>query len=108
MIAREPAARRRAGKLETAVRRDLRSLPKVESGSVSMRATLVESALVLARAIDERGSGTPATTLAKLVEQLRVTLTKAMAEAASDSDGDDAEKFASDMASPVRDPADPG
>jgi hypothetical protein len=58
--------RKRAGRVELAVRRDLREL-----GSAGKTA-LGELALVLARAIDSRPEAM--TTVAKLVQELRVTL----------------------------------
>jgi len=60
--------RRRAGKLELAVRRDLRDIGDLPSGGHA----LAEIAAILARAVDaEEG---PLTARAKLAQELRVTL----------------------------------
>lgn len=62
------SGRRRAGKLELAVKRDLRDLGQLPTGGHA----LAEIALILARAVDaEEG---PLTARAKLAQELRVTL----------------------------------
>jgi hypothetical protein len=72
----------RAGRVELAVRRDLRAFGELKG---SGRETLGELALVLARQIDSRGAEGPTTT-AKLVQELR-SMMQALRRV--DGDGDD-------------------
>lgn len=99
----EGAARRRAGDVERAVRRDLRQL---DGEAKSRRATMIELALVLARALDARAAaeGSPAV-LAKLVQELRAVMGRLMEVKGDDNDADE---FAARMSSPVRLAAVPG
>lgn len=84
-----------------AVRRDLRRLGRLDTG---VRGSLAEVAFVLARAIDDADEEPP-TTVAKLAQELRVTL-GALREVGGD--GDDAAGVAADLASAVWDTPQPG
>ena len=95
--------RRRVGKVEGAVRRDLKRLPKAPPGELSSRATLSEAALVLARAIDAMGTNSPST-LGKLIDSLRLTMDRIVEVATGDADSP--ESGFQDMATPVFDSPD--
>lgn len=86
------------------MRKDVRKLAKDRPGDSMMRATLIQAALTLARAIDALGVRNPST-LGKLVDSLRVTMGELAEVAADDGDSDQAQELASRMASAVRDPA---
>lgn len=94
------ATRKRAGRVELAVRRDLKALGEIHGGSA-----LAELALVLARAVDGVPSGGPLTTVAKLVGELRVTL--GQLREVSSRDGD-SEEEGDGMSTPVWDASHPG
>ena len=79
------------------MRRDLRS---VSAAAQAGRATMIEIALMLARAVDVRGDEGPTTTV-KLAEQLRVVMGVIMRV----DTNDDAEDFVDEMGTPVRDAA---
>lgn len=99
-VAPAHAPRRRAGRVELALRKDIKAL----GATAGSRATLGELALVLARAIDGQGEGAAPTAVAKLVQELRAVMA-ALGEATGD--GDDDAEFASDMSTPVRDAPQP-
>ena len=82
-------------------RRDLRRLGRLDTG---VRGSLAEVAFVLARAIDDADEEPP-TTVAKLAQELRVTL-GALREVGGDSD--DAAGVADDLSAAVWDTAELG
>jgi hypothetical protein len=89
--------RKRAGRVELAVRRDLKAMSVADSDG---RATLGVLAGVLARAIDNQPAGANPATTAKLVQELRAVMAAMRRDAV---DGDDDAGFAADMSTPVRD-----
>lgn len=99
--------RRRAGRMETSVRQDLRRMGKLDTG---VKASLAETAVILARAIDSYsgrvdagGSAAQLSALAKAIQELRSTL-RALVEKSDDADdGDEAR-----MSTPVWDAAQSG
>ena len=101
----EQTRRRRAGRVELAVRRDLTALGYLgkDRKDRAGRATLSELALVLARNVD---SSEHPPTIAKLVQELRAVLALLNREGAGDSDDDAA--FAARMGTPVGDAAQSG
>ncbi len=76
----EAAGEPAPGRVEMAALRDLQAM-----GAAAQQSTLGELVLVLARAIDTRGDGSPSIT-AKLVAELRVTLGQ-LREVTRDGDG---------------------
>jgi Xaa-Pro aminopeptidase len=93
-------------RMETAVRRDLLRVGRLDEG---VRASLAQSALILAHAIDsyakEAKSPAELSAITKAIQELRTVLGK-LVEA--DDDGDDEAEFAARMSAPVRNPAVPG
>lgn len=79
--AAEPTKRTRAGRLELAVKRDVRAIGKLPDGGHA----LAEIALILARAIDDPAA--PLTVKAKLAQELRVTMGQLREVARDSSDG---------------------
>ena len=89
------------GRVESAVHRDLERLGALDVG---VRGALSEVALVLARAIDN-GRDEPASTIAKLAQELRVTLAS-LTEVKGDDDP--VEQFVAGLSAAVRDAAQSG
>jgi hypothetical protein len=92
--------------MELTVRADLDRLGRLDKG---VRASLAQSALVLAHAIDayaaQAESPAELSAIAKAIQELRIIL-GTLVEAVDD--GDDEAEFAARMSAPVRNPAVPG
>jgi CRISPR/Cas system CSM-associated protein Csm2 small subunit len=94
--------KRRAGAIELAMRKDLKTVGDLSEAS---RFTLAAMAMVLARQIDRQAESASSSTLAKLVQELRALMN---ALRRVDNDDDDTEEFVRRMQTPVRDGAESG
>lgn len=90
----------RPGPVESAIKRDLAQLGRLDTG---VRATLAQMVLKMARAYD-RYEGADLAKLARLNQELRQTLAALTAEVSDDGDGEEA----AHLSTPVWDPAEPG